>query len=89
MVLLESNGALLSELKEALAKNEGLNVAYAGDDGEAGIRELHRLKPDLAIVGMFLKGTDGAVSFRRYEKRRQEQKLLRRGYRAIPLWKRR
>lgn len=39
VVLLESNGALLSELKEALAKNEGLNVAYAGDDGEAGIRE--------------------------------------------------
>ena len=34
VVLLESNGALLSELKEALAKNEGLNVAYVGTMGK-------------------------------------------------------
>lgn len=76
VVLLESNGALLSELKEALAKNEGLNVAYAGDDGEAGIRELHRLKPDLAIVGMFLKGTDGCGVIQAIRKEEAGTKII-------------
>ena len=59
IVVLESNGALLVQLKEALGKSEGLSVVYAGDDGEAGIQQIRQLKPDLAMVGMFLKGTDG------------------------------
>ena len=33
IVVLESNGALLVQLKEALGKSEGLSVVYAGDDG--------------------------------------------------------
>ena len=76
VVLLESNGARLSELKETLAKHEGLNVAYAGDDGEAGIRELCRLKPDLAIVGMFLKGTDGCGVIQAIRKEETGTKII-------------
>ena len=87
VVLLESNGALLSELKEALAKNEGLNVAYAGDDGEAGIRELHRLKPDLAIVGMFLKGTDGCGVIQAIRKEEAGTKIIATGVSSYILMK--
>lgn len=58
-VILESNPGLLNEMKAALEKNNGLNVVYAGDDGEAGIRQISQWNPSLAVVGMFLKGTDG------------------------------
>ncbi len=59
VILLESNSAVLMQLKEALTERQDFNVLYAGDDGDEGIKEILRLKPDLVIVGMFLKGTDG------------------------------
>ena len=59
IVLLESNEALLRELKSTFEKDGEVEVVYAGDDGEVGIQELRRLKPRLAFVGMFLKGIDG------------------------------
>lgn len=60
VVVLESGDELRAELKEALEKNGGFRVEYAGDDGEQGLEEIRRLQPDIAVVGMFLKGTDGA-----------------------------
>ena len=40
IVLLESNNAVLSQLKEAFSTTEEFNVLYAGDDGDEGIKEV-------------------------------------------------
>ncbi len=59
VILLEANTAVLSQLKEGFAERRDFSVLYAGDDGDEGIQQILRQCPDLVIVGMFLKGTDG------------------------------
>ena len=59
VILLEMNQAVLEQLKEALMESKEFTVTHAGDDGDEGIKNILQLKPDLVIVSMFLKGTDG------------------------------
>ncbi len=59
VVILEANVAVLEQLKEALEVRKEYAVAYCGDDGDAGVKEILSLKPDLVLVSMFLRGTDG------------------------------
>jgi two-component system response regulator (stage 0 sporulation protein A) len=59
MIVLESNGTLLQELTQAFSERENFHVLYAGDDGDEGIKQILKFKPDLVLVGMFLKGSDG------------------------------
>lgn len=60
VILLESNLEVLEELKSELAESKDFTVLHAGDDGDEGIKEILRQKPDLVVVSMFLKGTDGS-----------------------------
>lgn len=76
VVLLESNHAVLTQLKEAFSNLEQFNVLYAGDDGDEGIKEILKLKPDLVIVGMFLKGTDGCGVIRAVKKTWVNAKII-------------
>ena len=39
VILLESNVAVLTQLKEALTEEKEFNVVYAGDDGDEGIKQ--------------------------------------------------
>lgn len=59
IIMLESNTAVLNQLTDAFREKGGFNVLYAGDDGDEGIKQILKLKPDLVLAGMFLKGTDG------------------------------
>ncbi len=68
VILLESNSAVLMQLKDAFADRQDFNVLYSGDDGDEGIAQILRLKPDLVVVGMFLKGTDGRGVIRTVKK---------------------
>ncbi len=68
VVLLESNSAVLAQLKDGFADKQEYAVVYAGDDGDEGIKQILRLKPDLVVVGMFLKGTDGCGVIRAVKK---------------------
>lgn len=76
VVLLESNNAVLTQLKDAFLNAEDFNVLYAGDDGDEGIKEILKLKPDLVIVGMFLKGTDGCGVIRAVKKTWADAKII-------------
>ncbi|MBR2375459.1 MAG: sporulation transcription factor Spo0A [Clostridia bacterium] len=76
VILLESNTAVLEQLQEAFAAGKDFNVLYAGDDGDEGIKRVLQLKPDLVIVGMFLKGTDGCGVIRAVKKTWFEAKIV-------------
>lgn len=76
VILLESNVAVLSQLKEALNESKEYSVVYAGDDGDDGIKQILSLKPDLVIVGMFLKGSDGCGVIRAVKKTWAEAKIV-------------
>ena len=53
-----------------------MSVCYAGDDGEVGIRKALESKPDLIVVGMFLKGLDGCIAIRDIRKANARVKIL-------------
>ncbi|MBO5737388.1 MAG: sporulation transcription factor Spo0A [Clostridia bacterium] len=76
VILLESNMAVLSQMKDALAEERDFNVVYAGDDGDEGIRQILSLKPDFVIVGMILKGTDGCGVIRMAKKTWADVKII-------------
>ena len=59
IIVLESNTSAMQQLKEALSACDDVCITYEGDDGDEGIKKILSEKPDLVIVGMFLKGTDG------------------------------
>ena len=76
VILLESNSAVLTQLKDALLELDEYQIVYAGDDGDEGIKQILKLKPDLVIVGMFLKGTDGCGVIRTVKKTWSEAKII-------------
>lgn len=76
VILLESNVAVLSQLKDALTEERAFNVVYAGDDGDEGIKQILSLKPDLVVVGMILKGTDGCGVIRMVKKTWVDAKII-------------
>ena len=76
VILLESNAKVLEELKGELESSKDFTVLYAGDDGDEGIQEILRQKPDLVVVSMFLKGTDGSGVIQAVKKTWFEAKIV-------------
>jgi two-component system response regulator (stage 0 sporulation protein A) len=59
-----------------MEESKNFNVVYAGDDGDEGIKQVLALKPDLVVVGMFLKGTDGCGVIRTVKKTWANAKII-------------
>jgi two-component system response regulator (stage 0 sporulation protein A) len=59
VILLESNAAVLAQLKGTFEESKDFTLLHAGDDGDVGKSTILTKKPDLVVVSMFLKGTDG------------------------------
>ena len=76
ILILESNPAVVSQLQAALAEEKVFNIVYCGDDGDEGIGQILNLKPDLVLLGVFLKGTDGYGVLREVKKTRPETKVI-------------
>ena len=76
IILLDSNVAVLSQLRGAFGESKEYSVVYSSDDGDEGIKHVLDLKPDLVIVGMFLKGTDGCGVIRAVKKSWSEAKII-------------
>lgn len=76
VILLEANSAVLTQLREAFSERKEYSIQYAGDDGDEGIKQILKLKPDLVIVGMFLKGTDGCGVIRAVKKTWANAKII-------------
>lgn len=82
VVVLESNATLLNELKGAIERQGNFIVAYTGDDGENGVKQIVNSKPDIVIVGTFLKGLDGCNVIREIKAAGCRAKLSRRAFPA-------
>lgn len=76
IVLLESNSAILEQLKAAVDESKDFSLLYAGDDGDEGVKAILRLKPDLVIVSMFLKGTDGCGVIREVRRTWRDVRII-------------
>ena len=76
IILLESNSAVVTQLKSAFEEREELELLYSGDDGDEGIKQILDLKPDLVIVSMFLKGTEGCGVIRAIKKVLKDVKII-------------
>ena len=76
VVLLESNSAVVEQLQSAFAGREDFKLLYIGGDGDEGIKQILQLKPDLVILGMFLKGTDGSGVIRAVKKEWLAAKII-------------
>ena len=80
VILLESNAAVLSQLREAFETSEDFQLLFSGDDGDEGIRKILQFKPDLVIVGTFVKGTDGVGVIREVRKLWSDAKIIVTGF---------
>lgn len=76
IILLDSNVAVLSQLRGAFNESKEYTVVYSSDDGDEGIKHVLDLKPNLVIVGMFLKGTDGCGVIRAVKKSGSDAKII-------------
>ena len=76
VIILESNAAIVTQLKAALMETKKFNVVYCGDDGDEGLKEIMERKPDLVMLGIFLKGTDGCGVMRAIKKSYPEIKVI-------------
>ncbi len=59
VVLLETNVAVVEQLKAALEESKDFKVIHVGDDGDKGLQVIISSNPDLVVTSVFLKGTDG------------------------------
>ena len=80
VILLESNAAVLEQLTQALSECKDFTIIHAGDDGDLGVKQILSLKPDLVIVSMFLKGTDGCGVIRMVKKTWVDAKIIATGF---------
>ncbi|MBE5746732.1 MAG: sporulation transcription factor Spo0A [Clostridiales bacterium] len=76
VILLESNSAILSQLKEALDGSKDFQVLYAGEDGDEGIKHILQLNPNVVITDIFLRGTDGFGVMRAIRKSWADVKIV-------------
>ena len=82
VIILESNSAVLMQLRDGLEATSEYYVVWAGDDGDEGIKNIIRFKPDLIIVSMFLKGMDGCGILRSVKKSCPNTKIIASGVAA-------
>lgn len=76
VILLESNQVVLEQLTVAIRESKDFHILHVSDDGDMGIKALLNTKPDIIVVGMFLKGTDGCGVIRAAKKTWADVKII-------------
>lgn len=76
VILLEANTEVLEQLREGISAHKEFSIVHSGDDGDVGIKEILSVKPDLVIVSMFLKGTDGCGVIKTVKKTWPDAKII-------------
>ena len=59
VLLVDDNKRIVNLLKEALIKEEDIEVIGAASDGEEALRQIHLLKPDVVLLDLIMPKIDG------------------------------
>ncbi len=76
VILLESNISVLEQLAGAIRASKDFHLMHASDDGDAGIKAVLSAKPEVIVVGMFLRGADGCGVIRAAKKTWPDVKII-------------
>ena len=76
IILLESNTAILGQMKEILKDSADFSLLHCGEDGDEGIKYILEHKPDVVVVSMFLKGADGYTVMQNIRKISPSTKII-------------
>lgn len=76
IVVVEDQPQLLKNLLKVLATFDELEVVGSAQEGEAGVDEILRLKPQLVLLDLELPGIDGIEVTRRVKKKTAEVEIL-------------
>jgi NarL family two-component system response regulator LiaR len=76
VLIVEDHALTRTGLRTALDCNASLEVVGEASDGEAGLEEALRLKPDVAVVDIGLPGIDGIELTRRIRRDLPKTKVL-------------
>ncbi len=69
-VLLVDDHAVVREgLRAFLSLQDGIEIAGEAADGEAGVREAERLRPDVVLMDLVMPGLDGVGAMRELRRR--------------------
>lgn len=75
VVIMEGNAETAQEIAVAV-RMTGLDVAGVTNDGEEGLRMIETEKPDVAVVGLVLKGLDGFGVLERLHRENSAVRLI-------------
>ena len=59
VLIVDDNKRIVNLLKEALAKEEEIQVAGTAGDGEEALKMIHMLKPDVVLLDLIMPKIDG------------------------------
>ena len=76
IIVLETNIAIIEQMKDALRENAKYQLVFANDDGDLGLQKIYEIEPDVLVVGTFLKGTDGCGVIRATRKKLPNVKII-------------
>ncbi len=76
VIILEINKAVVEQLRLAFQETCEYSVLYASDDGDDGLEKILREKPNLVVIGTFLKGRDGLSVVQAVKKELPETKIV-------------
>lgn len=72
-LIVDDNKRIVSLLKDALSKEEGVEVIGTASDGEEALKKIHLLKPDVVLLDLIMPKIDGLGVMERI-KQMQEDK---------------
>lgn len=75
IIYVDTSENMSEEWYNEFLKN-GYEVTYAGDDGEYAIQRILSVKPEILVVNMFLKRTDGCGVMRTVKRVLPEMKIV-------------
>ncbi len=58
-LIVDDNKRIVSLLKDALSKEEGVEVIGTASDGEEALKKIHLLKPDVVLLDLIMPKIDG------------------------------
>ena len=75
VLVVDDNKRIVNLLKEALAREEDIEVVGTAADGEEALKMIHLVKPDVVLLDLIMPKIDGLGVMERLKKSDSQDKL--------------